>query len=116
MGQIGMALRWADPVADDEWPSVPANTEITLETIRSGMLRTIRRAYLSIPSEEREGLETPLAMIIQSRLEKSEDQAKAICANGYPVGFAICDAQDASVKATCIALPYQGLGLEAGLT
>jgi diamine N-acetyltransferase len=115
MGQIGMALGWAEPIDEDEWPSVPADADVTLEIIRSGMLQTVKRAYLSLPEDTRAGLETPLITIMHSRLDESKDKAKAICANGYPVGFAVCDAQDASVRATYIALPYQGMGIETGL-
>jgi diamine N-acetyltransferase len=115
MKQFGMALKWADPPAENEWPPVPDDAEITLETIRSGMLRTINRIYLSIPEEKREGLESPWMMIVCSKFDKYKDTVRAICANGYPVGFAVCGAQDATIKASYIAAPYQEIGIEARL-
>jgi diamine N-acetyltransferase len=111
MDQIGMALKWGDPPGEEE----PADPEITLETVRSGMLRTIGRTYQSLSEDKPEGLQSPWTLIAMSRLDGDQDEVRAICANGYPVGFAICDPQDGTIKASCIAVPYQGFRLEARL-
>jgi diamine N-acetyltransferase len=116
MNQIGMALRWADPISESAWPSVPDDAEITLDTVRSGMLRTVKRPYLSLPEEQREGLESPWMTIIRYKLDRSRRKAKAICANGYPIGFAFCDAHDDAVGTRYVAVPYQGTSLEARLS
>jgi diamine N-acetyltransferase len=113
MDQIGMALKWGDPPGEDEWPSIPTDPEITLETVHSGMLRTINRIYQSLPEGQLEGLPSPCTLIAMSRLDEDQDEVRAICANGYPVGFAICDPQDGMIKASYIAAPYQELEFEA---
>jgi diamine N-acetyltransferase len=115
MEQIGMALTWADPPAEGEWPSVPNDADITVEAIRSGMLRTIKRIYLSIPEDELEGLPSPWMMIACSKLDKRKDKVQAICANGYPIGFAVCSAHDATIKASYVAAPYRESGIGASL-
>jgi diamine N-acetyltransferase len=112
MGQFGMALQWADPPAENEWPSLPDDAEIALETACFGMLRTINRVYLSLPEEKRQGLASPWMMIVRSRLDQNEDTVKAICANGYPVGYVVRGAQDAAIKASYIAAPYCEMGIE----
>jgi diamine N-acetyltransferase len=115
MGQIGLQLKWAEPLEGDAWSTVPEDAEFTLEPVRSGYVRTIRRAYLSVPESEREGLDSPWTIIAHSKLDPSADRIEAICANGYPIGYVVKDPSGSRILATCIAAPYQGRGIEESL-
>jgi diamine N-acetyltransferase len=115
MSQFGMALEWSDALAADQWPPVPDDVQIALEPVRSGMLRTIDRAYRSLPEEERQRTECPLTTIARARLADQQDSVWAVCAHGFPIGFAVCDAQGTAMRAICIAAPYRGRGFEHAL-
>jgi diamine N-acetyltransferase len=112
MNQNGMTLEWADEPAENEWPSIPTGADFTLEPIRSGMLRTIKRIYLSLSEDKFDGGQSPWMMIACSELDKEKDKVKAICANGYPVGYAICSPGDMTIKSCFIAGPYNDKGIE----
>jgi len=113
-GQVGLELKWSEPLAEDAWPVVPEDAAITLEPVRSGCVRTIRRAYLSVDESKREELVSPWTMIARSKLDPSAERIEAICANGYPIGYAMCDPSGMGIRATCIAAAYAGLRIDAG--